>query len=52
MCSATDGASPVWRWTWAASATFSNGSRGTPGWANTLKRVPEFPNAHDGSSIA
>ena len=25
--------------------------RGTPFWAKTLKRVPELPNAHDGSSI-
>src|SRR6188768_3611180 len=52
MCSATVGASPVWRCTCAASAIFSYGSRGTPGCANTLKRVPELPNAHDGSSIA
>src|SRR6476659_2827613 len=51
MWSATVGATPVKRWTWAASATFSYGSRGTPSWANTLKRVPELPNAHDGSSI-
>ena len=52
MWSATVGATPVNRWTWAASAIFSYGSRGTPAWANTLKRVPELPNAHDGSSIA
>src|SRR6186997_1598657 len=51
MCSATVGATPVYRWTCAASATFSNGSRGTPCWANTLNRVPELPNAHEGSSI-
>src|SRR6187397_3742585 len=51
MCSATVGAMPVKRWTWAASATFSYGSRGTPFWAKTLKRVPELPKAHDGSSI-
>src|SRR5687768_13174996 len=52
MCSATDGASDVSRLTSAASAIFSNGSRGTPGWANTLNLVPEFPNAHDGSSMS
>src|SRR3954467_1312648 len=51
MCSATDGATPVYLCTWAASATFSYGSRGTPGCANTLKRVPELPKAQDGSSI-
>ena len=38
--------------TCAASASFSYGSRGTPAWAKTLKRVPEFPYAHDGVSIA
>jgi len=51
MWSATVGATPVKRWTWAASAIFSYGSRGTPFWAKTLKRVPELPNAHDGSSM-
>src|SRR5205085_9558162 len=51
MCSETLGAAPVKRCTCAASATFSNGSRGTPGWAKTLKRVPELPNAQEGSSI-
>src|SRR4029079_18108254 len=51
MWRATVGATPVKRLTWAASATFSYGSRGTPCWAKTLKRVPELPNAHDGSSI-
>src|SRR6478752_2847164 len=51
MWRATVGAIPVKRWTCAASATFSYGSRGTPFWANTLKRVPELPKAHDGSSI-
>src|SRR5262245_14264138 len=51
MWRATVGATPVKRWTCAASATFSNGSRGTPCWANTLNRVPEFPKAHDGNSI-
>ena len=51
MWSATVGATPVKRWTCAASAIFSYGSRGTPCWANTLNRVPELPNAHDGSSI-
>src|SRR4051794_18898259 len=51
MWSATVGATPVYRWTCAASAIFSYGSRGTPAWANTLNRVPELPNAHDGSSI-
>ena len=49
MCRATLGATPVNRCTWAASAIFSCGVRGTPGWANTLNRVPELPNAHDGS---
>src|SRR3954469_20184064 len=51
MCSATDGATPVYLCTWAASAIFSYGSRGTPGWAKTLKRVPELPKAQDGSSM-
>src|SRR3954451_5230954 len=51
MCRATDGAAPVNRCTVAASATFSYGSRGTPAWAKTLKRVPELPNAQDGVSI-
>src|SRR6516165_7523140 len=51
MCTATDGATPVYLCTWAASSIFSSGVRGTPGWANTLNRVPLFPNAHDGSSI-
>ena len=45
------GATPVYLCTWAASLAFSNGVRGTPGWPNTLNRVPLFPNAHDGSSI-
>jgi len=39
-------------WTLAASSIFSKGSRGVPGVVNTLNRVPEFPKAHDGSSIA
>ncbi len=51
MCSATVGASPVYRCTCAASAIFSYGSRGVPGVENTLKRVPELPNAQLGSSI-
>src|SRR5262245_28331910 len=51
MCSATLGADPVNRCTWAASAIFSYGLRGTPFWAKTLNLVPEFPNAHDGSSM-
>src|SRR4249919_804532 len=51
LWSATLGAIPVKRLTCAASATFSYGSRGTPFWAKTLKRVPELPKAHDGSSI-
>src|SRR6266496_3961505 len=51
MCSATLGATPVCAWTCAASSSFSYALRGTPGWAKTLKRVPEFPNAHDGNSI-
>jgi rhamnulokinase len=33
MCSATFGATPVYRCTCAASSIFSNASRGTPGWA-------------------
>ena len=37
MCSATAGASPVKRCTCAASASFSNGSRGTPGWREHLE---------------
>src|SRR3954453_18267378 len=52
MCSATLGATPVYFWTTAASAIFSSGFRGTPGWLNTLNRVPEFPKAHEGSSIS
>src|SRR5262245_20322370 len=52
MCSATLGATPVYLWTTAASASFSSGDRGTPGWLNTLNRVPEFPNAQDGNSIS
>ena len=51
MCSATLGATPVKRCTAAASSTFSYALRGTPGCANTLNRVPEFPYAHDGVSI-
>src|SRR6266699_796351 len=51
MCTATDGAAPVYLCTWAASSIFSVTVRGTPGWANTLNRVPVFPNAHDGVSI-
>src|SRR5215207_5868151 len=51
MCSATLGATPVNRCTVAASAIFSCGVRGTPGWANTLNRVPELPKAQDGVSI-
>lgn len=52
MCRATVGAAPVNSCTFAASSSFSKGSRGTPGWANTLKRVPELPYAHDGVSTA
>src|ERR1700722_10956046 len=52
MCTAMLGATPVKRWTWAASSVFSQGVRGTPGWPNTLNRVPVFPNAHEGSSIS
>ena len=51
-CSATEGAIPVRRCTSAASSSFSKGSRGAPGCANTAKRVPEFPNAHDGVSTS
>jgi L-lactate utilization protein LutB len=51
MCTATLGATPVYRCTCAASSIFSVTVRGTPGWANTLNRVPVFPNAHDGTSI-
>src|SRR5215208_1544365 len=51
MCRATVGAIPVKRCTWAASETFSKALRGTPGCPNTLKRVPELPNAQDGSSM-
>src|SRR6266581_59746 len=51
MCTAMAGATPVKRCTWAASCAFSHGVRGTPGWLNTLNRVPEFPNAQEGSSI-
>jgi hypothetical protein len=52
MCNATDGANPVSACTCAASATFSSTDRGAPADPNTLNRVPEFPNAHDGNSIA
>ena len=48
---ATVGTQPVNRFTIAASAIFSNGLRAAPGWANTLKRVPEFPYAHEGVSM-
>src|SRR5215469_7259963 len=51
MCTATVGATPVYLWTCAASSIFSVTVRGTPGWANTLNRVPVLPNAHDGVSI-
>src|ERR1700712_3911573 len=51
MCSETERATPVNASTWAASSSFSYGSRATPGWENTLNRVPELPNAHDGISI-
>src|SRR5271154_1568212 len=51
MCTAMLGATPVNRWTCAASSAFSHGVRGTPGWPNTLNRVPVFPNAQEGSSI-
>ena len=36
--------------TWAASAIFSAMVRGVPGVVNTRNRVPELPNAHEGSS--
>src|SRR5262245_21158202 len=52
MCSATDGAAPVWACTCAASASFSRTVRGVPAAGHTRKRVPELPNAHEGSSIA
>src|SRR5580693_10096509 len=51
MCTATVGATPVTLCTCAASSIFSWTVRGTPGWANTLNRVPVLPNAQDGSSI-
>src|ERR1700760_1637757 len=51
MCTAITGATPVYLCTWAASSAFSNGFLGTPGWPNTLNRVPLLPNAQDGSSI-
>src|SRR5450830_1152639 len=52
MWRATVGDRPVYLFTWAASAIFSCGVRGVPGVPNTLKRVPELPNAHEGSSMA
>src|ERR1700684_778311 len=52
MCTAMLGATPVNRCTCAASSAFSHGVRGTPGWPNTLNRVPVFPNAQEGSSIS
>src|SRR6478609_7732769 len=52
MCRATVGASPVCLCTCAASEIFSYGSRAVPEVPNTLKRVPELPNAQLGSSIA
>src|SRR5947207_5155565 len=51
MCSATERATPVNVFTCAASAIFSCGVRGTPACGNTLNRVPELPNAQDGSSM-
>src|SRR4051794_6539776 len=47
----TFAASPVTACTWAASAIFSQGSRGVPGVVNTLNRVPEFPYAQLGTSM-
>src|ERR1700761_703023 len=52
MCTAMRGATPVKRCTCAASSAFSHGVRGTPGWPNTLNRVPELPKAQEGSSIS
>src|SRR5215472_10400182 len=51
MCTATLGATPVYLCTCAASSIFSSTVRGTPGWANTLNRVPVLANAHEGTSI-
>src|SRR3954464_9130857 len=51
MCTATLGATPVKSCTCAAPSIFSCGVRGTPCWAKTLNRVPEFPYAHEGVSI-
>src|ERR1035437_2599687 len=51
MCRATEGDRPVYWLTWAASAIFSSMVRGVPGVVNTRNRVPELPNAHEGSSI-
>jgi hypothetical protein len=42
----------VYRLTCAASAIFSCGVRGVPGVPKTLNRVPELPNAQEGSSMA
>src|SRR5438105_15941646 len=52
MCTAMLGATPVYWCTCAASCAFSHGVRGTPGWPNTLNRVPVFPKAQEGSSIS
>src|ERR1700733_332099 len=52
MWRATVGDRAVYLLTWAASAIFSCGVRGVPGVPNILNRVPELPNAHEGSSIA
>jgi hypothetical protein len=43
MCSAMLGATPVSSCTFAASAIFSCGVRGTPACAYTLNLVPELP---------
>jgi hypothetical protein len=42
---------PVSSFTFAASAIFSCTVLGVPGEPKTLKRVPELPNAHEGSSM-
>src|SRR5450756_2509739 len=52
MWRATEPVTPVYRLTVAASSTFSNAVRGTPGCGKTPKRVPVLTKPHDGSSMA
>jgi hypothetical protein len=52
MCSATDGARPVYRVHLRRVGDLLERVARHARLENTLKRVPELPNAHDGSSMA